>query len=132
MKLQDYISEAISSRKNSDSYTGQFPTKRTDGEAIIKWLDENDFTRLQKFGNEPLISYYEKTGERCYQTGDFGRDLGTHWIRIYDGEYVVFIRTCKESYLSHNRHLRICTMSKPEGTYIDKSFLSIKEYFDKK
>jgi hypothetical protein len=127
---EQLITEAISSRGNSPYNYTPFPAKRTDHEGIIEWLEENGFTKLNGFTVEQLINHHRETGEKCYQSGKKMRDKGTHWIRFYDGNVVIFIRTCDMSYLLRHRELRICTMKDPEDSSGGEvSYEEIVKYF---
>lgn len=124
------ITEAISSRGNSPYNYTPFPAKRTDHEGIIEWLEENGFTKLNGFEVKQLVNHHRETGEKCYQSGKKMRDKGTHWIRFYDGNVVIFIRTCDMSYLLRHRELRICTMKDPEDSSGGEvSYEEIVKYF---
>lgn len=127
---EQLITEAISSKGNSPYNYTPFPAKRTDHEGIIEWLEENGFTKLNGFTVEQLVGHHRETGEKCYQSGKKMRDKGTHWIRFYDGNVVIFIRTCDMSYLLRHRELRICTMKDPENSSGGEvSYEEIVKYF---
>lgn len=127
---EQLITEAISSKGNSPYNYTPFPAKRTDHEGIIEWLNDNEFTKVDGVVVDQLVKHYRETGEKCYQSGKKARDKGTHWIRFYDGNVVIFIRTCDMSYLLRHRELRICTMKDPEDSSGGEvSYEEIVKYF---
>lgn len=94
MDLETYISEAISSRRNSKYL---FPD-HADKDKIVEWLDGNGYAKLKNtgfFGSSELIDHYKRNKEKCYTLGLY-ENPGTSWIMIYDGVNVYFIRTLRE------------------------------------
>ena len=82
------ILEYLKHRSKQKYNTLGFPDDLNDADAIIKWLDDNDFDEVGI--NTQLIQY----GEPCYCIGPMGKDPDTHWISVSDGEtFYIVIRT---------------------------------------
>lgn len=93
MDLREYISEAISSHRNSvGKYDGEFPNERTKHREIIHWLEDNDFKFIGEVRGElDLLSF----GGICYTRGTYDpKNPMSQWIKIYDDSKIVWIRTC--------------------------------------
>lgn len=134
MELKEYITEYVSSGRSVMGYTSvaytPFPKDRKDSKAIQEWLEENGFTKVRGTMGSYLSEHFFATGEKCYQNGPYSRDKATHWFRFYDGNVVIFIRTCDMPYLLHHRELRICTMKDPEDSSGGEvSYEEIVKYF---
>lgn len=97
MTLENYISEAISSKKNTPSTYTPMPKKRTDKDGLVKWLLENGYVQIQGSLVEDLLREFNTNGNRCFYVAphENGNPL-SHWIRFFDGNNTYCIRTIKD------------------------------------
>ncbi len=133
MNLQDYISEAISSHKNTPKpkYHTPFPKNRMDKDGIIDWLNENGFERISDLDPMRLVTHHRLSGKGCYNLSSYRQDNPhTQWLQIYDGKRIFMIMTCKATDIFKDAAL--CKVYSDPRNSIGKriDFNDIRKYFD--
>ncbi len=129
MRLEDYVSEAISSGKNR---LNKFP-RVADKEMVVKWLESNGFRKVTiKVGiTSTLIQRLARENHgRIYYMGDYNYPIH-EWIAFATEDNMFLIRTGEANKFDDAMRIRDISGGKMERSKIIKDIDEFADTVDK-